>query len=158
MKATVYIETTVVSYLAARPSRDIVRLAHQRQTRDWWNKRRDDFQIVCSEVVIREASAGDPTAAEERMVFLRDIPLLAVTAGAADLATELVARIPLPKRAMTDALHVAVAATNGVDYLLTWNCRHLTNAIFRPRIEKVCLAFGLEPPVLCDPSELMEEF
>jgi hypothetical protein len=156
MKPTVYIETTVVSYLTAWPSRDVVRLAQQQQTREWWEGRRDMFELVCSEIVEREAAAGDPSAAAERLKLIQTLPMLSISSEVEVLAADLVRKIPLPKRARTDALHVAIATTNGVDYLLTWNCRHLTNAVLRARIERVCWDNNFEPPVICTPAELME--
>jgi hypothetical protein len=156
-KPTVYVETTVVSYLTAWPSRDLVRAAQQQQTREWWDARRDAFDLVCSELVQREAAAGDPTAAAERLKVLADLRVLVATPLAAALATDLIVRLQLPPRAQPDALHVAIAATNGVNYLLTWNCRHLTNAVLRPRIESVCRDNRLEPPVICTPADLMED-
>jgi len=155
-KPTVYIETTVVSYLTAWTSRDLVRAAQQQQTREWWDVRREDFELVCSELVEREAAAGDPVAAGDRLKALTDLRVLVATPEAAALAVDLIKRLQLPPRAQPDALHVAIAATNGIDYLLTWNCRHLSNAVLRPRIEWVCRDNGLEPPVICTPPELME--
>ncbi|HEX4792894.1 MAG TPA: type II toxin-antitoxin system VapC family toxin [Humisphaera sp.] len=156
MKPVVYIETTVISYLTAWPSRDVIRLAQQQQTREWWDTQRQFFEAVCSEVVEREAAVGDSTAAAERLKILQTLPLLAVKPEAGLLAADLIAKVKLPARAQTDALHVAIAATNGVSYLLTWNCRHLTNAVLRPRIEQVCRDNGLEPPLICTPADLME--
>jgi predicted nucleic acid-binding protein len=155
-KPTVYIETTIVSYLTAWPSRDLIRAAEQQQTREWWDTRRDRFELVCSELVQREAAAGDPIAAAERLKELAPLTVLATVAEAAELAGELIGRLQLPPRAQPDALHVAIAATNGIAYLLTWNCRHLANAALRPRIEWVCRDKGYEPPVICTPPELME--
>lgn len=155
-KPTVYTETTVVSYLTAWPSRDLVRAAQQQQTREWWDGRRDAFELVCSELVQQEAAAGDPAAAADRLKVLADLRVLVATPDAAALAVDLITRLQLPPRAQPDALHVAIAATNGVDYLLTWNCRHLSNAVLRPRIEWVCRDNHLEPPVICTPPELME--
>jgi hypothetical protein len=156
MKPTVYIETTVVSYLTAWPSRDLIRSAQQHQTREWWDRRRSDFELLCSELVEREAAAGDPAAAADRLKVLAEMQILTIAPDAAALAGTLIARIKLPPRAHPDALHVAIAATNGIDYLLTWNCRHLTNAVLRPQIEWVCRDSGFEPPVICTPPELME--
>jgi predicted nucleic acid-binding protein len=155
-KPTVYIETTVVSYLTAWTSRDLVRAAQQQQTREWWDVRRDAFELVCSELVEREAAAGDPVAAAERLKVLANLRVIAAPPDSAALAVDLIKRLQLPPRAQPDALHVAIAATNGIDYLLTWNCRHLSNAVLRPRIEWVCRDNGLEPPVICTPPELME--
>jgi len=156
MKPTVYIETTVVSYLTAWRSRDLIRSAQQHQTREWWDRRRAAFELFCSELVVREAAAGDPSAAAERLTVLAEMQVLTVAPDAAALAASLITRVKLPPRAHPDALHVAIAATNGIAYLLTWNCRHLTNAVLRPQIEWVCRDGGFEPPVICTPPELME--
>src|SRR5258705_4433574 len=118
-KPTVYIETTVVSYLTAWPSRDLVRAAQQQQTREWWDVRREAFELVCSELVQREAAAGDPAAAADRLKVLADLRVLVATPAAAALAVDLIARLQLPPRAQPDAPHVAMAATDGIEYPLT---------------------------------------
>jgi hypothetical protein len=154
MKPTVYIETTIVSYLTAWPSRDIVRLSHEILTRRWWDGR-DNFQLHTSELVILEASAGDPSAAADRLSAIKDIPLLAMTADAIALAQELAKALNLPERAKADALHIAVAAVHGISFLLTWNCRHLANAALTDRIERACLQTGLLAPRIVTPELLM---
>jgi hypothetical protein len=157
MKPRVYLETTIPSYLTAWPSRDLVRAAHQQITRDWWDRRRAEFELYISQVVLRECQAGDATAAAERLKILQDLPLLEQTEQATRLAQALVERVPLPERAAVDALHVAIAAVHGVDYLLTWNCTHIANATLRDPIESVCLENGYEPPAICTPDELLAE-
>lgn len=157
MALSVYIETTIVSYLAARPSRDIVIRAHQRLTREWWRGRRGEFDLYISPVVQQEARMGNRLLARRRMRALRGIPLLAVTAEAIALARLLVRRGPIPKRAEVDALHIATTAVHGTDYLLTWNCRHIANALMRSRIEGLCRSAGFEPPIMCTPEELAGE-
>ena len=157
MALSVYIETTIVSYLTARPSRDIVIRAHQRLTREWWRTRRGRFDLYVSPLVLQEARMGDRLVARKRMRALRGIPLLAVTAEAVRLARLLVRRGPIPQRAEVDALHIATAAVHGTDYLLTWNCRHIANALMRSRIEALCRSAGFEPPIMCTPEELGEE-
>jgi len=157
MKPRVYLETTIPSYLTAWPSRDLVRAAHQQITRDWWDRRREEFELYISQVVLRECQAGDATAAAERFKILQDLPLLEQTEEATRLAQALVDRVPLPERAAVDALHVAIAAVHGVDYLLTWNCTHIANATLRDPIESVCRENGYEPPAICTPDELLAE-
>ena len=149
-------ETTVISYLTAWPSRDIVVAGHQQVTRDWWRSWPGRFEIVASQLVVEEAAEGDPEAAAARLAALADIPLLLAAEAAPMLAQELVSTAGIPAAAARDALHVAIAATSGVDYLVTWNCRHLANAALRTRIEGVCRAAGYEPPTICTPDELME--
>ncbi len=157
MKPRVYLETTIPSYLTAWPSRDLVRAAHQQITRDWWDKRRPGFELYISQVVLRECQAGDAAAAAERLNVLQDLPLLEQTEAATQLAQALVDQVPLPERAAVDALHVAIAAVHGIDYLLTWNCTHIANATLREPIERVCQANGYEPPAICTPEELLAD-
>jgi hypothetical protein len=157
VKAKVYLETTVISYLTARASRDIVVAAHQELTRQWWDQRRGDYHLVVSEVVLREAAAGDSEAAERRRAVLAGVDVLEVNLAALALAEELVRRGAVPAMAAEDALHIAIAATNGVEYLLTWNCTHIANAAMRRAINDVCIEQGFEPTVLCTPEELVEE-
>ena len=153
-KPTVYLETTIISYLTARPSRDIVRQAHQQVTREWWEKHRPAFDVLASELVATEASAGDASAAEARLRILADVRMLAVTDAATELAEHLIRRGAIPPKAALDALHLGVAAANGLDYLLTWNCRHLANASMRRIIESSCVERGFRPPIICTPDAL----
>ena len=155
-KQKVYVETTVVSYLTGLPSRDLVLTAHQQLTAEWW-QRRDRFDLFVSEAVLQEAAGGDPSAAARRMAALQGISVLELTAPVAGLARALVAGHAVPATAAVDAVHIAVAAVNGMDFLLTWNCTHIANAATRGMIERVCRAAGLVPPVICTPEELMEE-
>ncbi|MCY2944186.1 MAG: type II toxin-antitoxin system VapC family toxin [Planctomycetota bacterium] len=156
MAERVYIETTVVSYLTARPNRDMVIGAHQQITHEWWDTRRQSYELCVSQLVRKEAGAGDSQAAQERLEVLKTMTLLETSAEALDLARELIQAGALPAKAADDALHIAVAATNGIPYLLTWNCRHLANATMRPVIENVCAGMGLKAPIICTPEELLE--
>jgi predicted nucleic acid-binding protein len=156
MKPKVYIETTVVSYLAARPSRDVVIAGHQQVTHEWWQSSRERFELVTSQMVVQEASAGDSEAAQARSVLLIGLTLLEATEEAVDLAQRLLQESAIPAQYPEDALHVAIAAVNGIEYLLTWNYRHLANAVMRNKIEAICLAAGYEPTTICTPDELME--
>ena len=116
--------------------------SHQQVTRDWWQTRRQDFEIFISQYVIDEASAGDPDAVRRRLEFLTDLPLLDSNDDVFELAEELVRRIPLPPRAAFDAFHIAIAAVNEIQFLLTWNCTHIANAELREIIESICREFG----------------
>jgi hypothetical protein len=156
MRPTIYLETTIPSYLTAWPSRDLVRAAHQQITREWW-ARRDKFDLYSSRLVVQECQAGDAQAAADRLAALRGIPLLAQEDEVGELAEALVRDVPLPEKAVADALHIATAAVHGMQYLLTWNCTHIANATLRPRIEAVCRAAGFEPPLICTPEELPTE-
>jgi len=156
VKAKVYIETTVISYLTVRPNRDVVIAGHQKITRDWWQTCRKRFDVVASQLVVREASAGDSRATQERLENLATLALLEVTEEAVSLAQELLSTGAVPEKAAEDALHLAIAVTNGVEYLLTWNCKHLANATMRTKIEDVCRSVGYEPVIICTPEELLE--
>ncbi|MDE0003996.1 MAG: type II toxin-antitoxin system VapC family toxin [Rhodospirillaceae bacterium] len=156
MRPTAYIETSVLGYLTARPSRDMVAAAYQEITREWWLYAPQQFNLMASELVVAEAKAGDPGAARARLDALRTIVLLDATPDAERLAQALVDLGAVPRQAADDAAHIAIAATNGVDFLVTWNFRHIANAAMRARIERTCRQVGYEPPVICTPNELLE--
>jgi predicted nucleic acid-binding protein len=151
-----YIETSVVSYLTAQGSRDLVLAAHQEVTRTWWASR-DSYDLYVSQFVLDEAAAGDSEAAARRLEVLREMPLLNASTEVLALAGRLLAERGMPAKARIDALHVATAAVHGIDYLLSWNCKHIANATLRTRIESICRTAGFEPPVICTPLELVEE-
>jgi predicted nucleic acid-binding protein len=157
MKQRVYIETSVVSYLTGRPSRDIVIAAHQELTRQWWDTRASGFQLLVSELVREESAGGDTEASRKRLAAIDAIAVLRANDAAVALAGQLVAEGPIPSDSAADALHIAIAAVNGIDYLLTWNCKHLASAAHRQRIEALLEAAGYVCPVICTPEELMEE-
>jgi predicted nucleic acid-binding protein len=154
---SVYAETSIISYLAARPSRDLIVAARQQVTHAWWRDRRPVFDLYISQIVLDEVRGGDSEAAERRVALLAGLPVLDITPEVAGLAAALIARVPLPPRAGADAVHIAVAAYHGIDFLLTWNSAHIANAELRPRVEQVCRESGYQPPVLCTPDELMGE-
>ncbi len=156
MKPKVYIETSIPSYLTARPSNDIRAMANQNTTIEWWENRRSEFEVFVSEFVIAEPSQGHPEASTRRMAAIEGIPELDVTEEVKKLAKALIAEGPIPEGAEIDAYHIAVATVNGMDYLLTWNCTHIANAVMRPKIEAVCRGHGYEPPIICTPQELLE--
>jgi hypothetical protein len=155
VRGKVYVETTIVSYLTARTSRDLIVAAHQEITQDWWNSRRGDFDLFVSELVLEESRDGDLDAAHRRGELLREAQLVRVTDDAMRLAERLIAVASIPVKAGADALHIAMAAVHGMDYLLTWNCRHIANAAMRGRIEAACRSMSYGAPVLCTPEELM---
>ena len=156
MKARVYIETTIISYLAARPSRDLIIAGHQQISHEWWQSSRTHFSAVSSQLVVNEASAGDPELASARLAFLAELTLLGITEEALMLAQRLLQTKAIPQEYPEDALHIAVAVVNGIEYLLTWNYKHLANAVMRNKIETICRTLGYEPTVICTPEELME--
>jgi len=150
----IYLETTIISYLAARPSKDLITAAHQQVTRDWWQNRRGDFDLFSSQLVIQESSAGDAAVAQKRLQLLSDISLVQVNVDCVSLARALVERGPIPEKAAVDALHIAIATVHGMDYLLTWNCKHIANAEMQTAVNRICRSTGYEPPVICTPEEL----
>ena len=154
MKTPVYIETSVISYLAARPSRDLIVAAHQQLSHEWWSIRHE-WNLSISALVIEEAKAGDVGAAKRRLNRLEGLPVLHMTDRALDLSMRLIAGAALPEKAREDAVHIALAAAHGQDYLLTWNCKHIANATKRPLIERICASVGCAPPIICTPEELL---
>jgi hypothetical protein len=154
MKPTVYIETTIVSYLTAWPSRDVIRLSHEVLTRQWWTQSRLQFDLFASDFVLAEASAGDAVAAAERLKALADIPLLSTSEAVDRLADRLASALVLPPRARMDAAHVAIAAVHGVRFLLTWNCTHLANGALADKIEQTCADAGFAAPRILTPEQL----
>lgn len=157
MKKSVYIETSIPSYLTARPSRDVRAAAWQQITTEWWDTARQDYEIFTSELTIIEASAGNPDAAERRLAVLREIPELKIDEEVQELAELLISEGGIPTSAEADALHVAVAAVHRIDYLLTWNCRHIDNAAKKPIIRSICIGAGYPYPEICTPMELLPE-
>lgn len=157
MKQTIYIETTIFSYLTSRPSRNLVAAAWQQVTSDWWANQRDKFELYISELVVAEAERGDLEAAARRLEQLQKIPELSITEEVISFADALVEKGAIPLKAADDAMHIAVATIHGVDYLLTWNCRHIDNAEIKPLIRKVCEDSGYSYPEICTPQELMGE-
>jgi hypothetical protein len=151
----VYLETSIFGYPASRMSSDLVTAGNQLLTQEWWDNHRESFDLFISQAVVAECSAGDPDAANERLVFLADLPILDITDEAKVLAESLLSDIPLPENAEVDALHIAVAAVNGMDYLLRWNCKHIANPSLRRIIDEVLLAADVSPPIICTPQELI---
>jgi hypothetical protein len=156
VKPRVYVETSVISYLVARPSRDLVLAAHQEVTREWWQNQATAFDLFYSEAVRDEAAMGDPDAAAKRLAPLEQLTLLETPLRAFELATALIAATALPAKAHIDALHIAVAACERMNFVLTWNFKHIANAQSTVRIREVCESFGISCPVLCSPLELLK--
>jgi len=152
---TVYIETSIISYLTARPSGNLLAAAWQKVTIDWWDTQRSRFDLFVSDVVIEEAGRGDEAAVARRLEALAGIPLLAITDDVMALSEALIEARALPKKAIGDSLHIALSVVHGIDYLLTWNCRHIDNAETKPIIREVCLANRYGYPEICTPRELM---
>ncbi|MGH9947008.1 MAG: type II toxin-antitoxin system VapC family toxin [Pyrinomonadaceae bacterium] len=157
MKPTVYLETSIISYLAARPSKDAITAGHQLTTTEWWNIQRANFQIVASELVIQEASLGNAQMASKRIGILKSMTILPVRHAARELAKDLVAANVVPEKAAADALHIAIAAIEKIDFLATWNFKHIANAFMQGRIEEAIHQQGFVPSKICTLEELLGE-
>jgi hypothetical protein len=154
MKRKIYVETSVISYLTSSPSKTIIGAAHQQITRDWW-KRRSEYELFISQAVWQECAGGDPSAAQRRLASLEGIALLGITPEMIQLAESLIHQSVIPPKAIEDAIHIAVSTIHRVDFLLTWNCRHIANPLIQ---EKIALCFeplGLLLPIICTPEQLL---
>jgi len=154
---TIYVETSILSYLTARPSRDLLAAAHQQVTREWWDTRRERFEVFISPLVEQEAQRGDPAAAQRRAEALHGLTVLEIVEDAYNLAAALISEGALPPSAADDATHIAMAVVHGIDFLLTWNCRHIANAETKPLVRSICATRGYTCPEICTPEELMGE-
>lgn len=152
---SVYLETTFISYLVALPSRDLLVAAHQQATHEWWANRRNEFANCVSQVVIDEVSVGDPAEVQKRLAIIGGLAVLEITEDTESLTQAIMAAGILPPHAVRDAAHVAVAAVHAIDYLLTWNCKHLANAQIARRIALVGEKLGYRMSIICTPEELM---
>ena len=153
-KPTLYVETTVVGHIAARQQADIIVAARQLSSRRWWEIR-DGYELVVSQLVVDECGAGDSVAANERLQLIDGFQVLGVSADARNLAVQLMTRHGIPETEPRDALHISLAAVNGIQHLLTWNFRHIANAETRASIEQICRDCGYTPPSICTPDELL---
>ena len=156
-KKKVYVETSVISNLTARPSRNVIDAGHQVSTCEWWNSCQGELELYSSAVVEREASKGDAGAAASRMTALSKTKTLPVTNEAIDLAERLLNETAVPRTSFDDALHIAVAAINKMDFLVTWNCKHIANAATMSKIYKVCADAGYSCPLICTPEQMKGE-
>ncbi|MDJ1176553.1 type II toxin-antitoxin system VapC family toxin [Roseofilum capinflatum] len=157
MAKTVYIETSCVGYLTVRPSNNLIVMANMEITRRWWEERREKFNLYISQVVWDEASQGDSEMVKRRLEIIQDIPLLNITETARELGIQFLTRSNLPAKASDDAIHIAVATVHQLDYMLTWNCKHIANAQIQRKLAEICSDFGYQLPVVCTPYELMAE-
>lgn len=156
MRESIYIETSVVSYYASKPSRDLIALAHQQITWEWWPKAVKRFDVYISEVVVEEAAAGNKESAEKRLIELKGFPHLELTEKVEQIAQIYMEKLSLPKKALRDAAHLAVASVHNIDYLITWNCVHIANGEIIKKLLKLNEKLKIKTPVICTPEELME--
>jgi predicted nucleic acid-binding protein len=155
MSESVYIETSILGYLTARSTKDLILAANIEITRDWWESRRNSFTLFTSEAVLEEVARGDTEVAAKRLEILRNFPLLELNETVQSLAIQLLTQSNLPPKARVDAIHIATATVHGMDYLLTWNCKHIANAQIQGKLAEISLDFGYVLPILCTPNELM---
>lgn len=153
---TVYMESTVISYYTGRPSRDLVVAAHQELTREWWENILPKCSLFISQFVLDEISRGDHEAVGKRIKAVEGIPILEVVQPIVDLGLEYYDAIGIPEKARTDAFHIAIAVYHGLDYLVTWNCTHISGGRVRGIVEKINDKHGFVTPIICTPEELME--
>jgi len=154
---SVDLETTIASYLTAWRSTKPIMAGQQDETHEWWTNHRQNYELFISDFVLEEASEGNPEPAKRRIELLKEIPVLGGSDELTSLANDLMVGISLPPKAEYDAFHIAIATVHGMDYLLTWNCRHIANIKYRLKIESICRSAGYEPPLICTPTEMMED-
>lgn len=155
MPESVYIETSLVGYLAIRPSNNLILMANMEVTQRWWQTRRRLFDLYISQVVLDEAAEGDAEMSAKRIEYIQDIPVLELNEAVRDLGTQFIRDSNLPLKAADDAIHIATATVHGLDYLLTWNCKHIANAQIQRKLEAISSRNGYTLPKICTPYELM---
>lgn len=157
MSETIYLETSIFGYLTARASNNLIVMANVEITREWWEYRRNQFTLYASQFVLTEAARGDAEIAAKRLELLSEIQLLEPNQAVEDLATQFLAKSNLPPKAAPDAFHIALATVYRLDYLLTWNSKHIANAQIQKKLSQISLEYGYELPTLCTPYELKGE-
>ena len=155
MSETLYIETSILGYLTARSTKNLILAANIEVTKDWWEYRRSAFTMYISQAVLNEVAQGDTEIAVQRMELVRGVPLLELNQAVRDLASQFLTRSNLPPKADIDAIHIAAATVHGLDYLLTWNCKHIANAQIQGKLAEISFDCGYELPILCTPYELL---
>lgn len=156
-KQKVYLETSVISYLAARPSTDVIKLAKQELTRRWWDENRSAYDCYISDPVLAEIRRGDPDAARKRVDIAAGLPILDTSRAALDLYDHLLSSRILPAKAALDGFHIAIAAAHGIPYLATWNCTHINNAVLKTKIGEEISKAGYTTVTIATPEELRRQ-
>jgi hypothetical protein len=157
MSESIYIETSILGYLTARATKNLIIAANIEITRDWWESRRNDFTLYISQVVLDEVAQGDAEIASQRLKIIENLPLLELNENVKKLATQLLQKSNLPPKASDDTTHIAAATVYGLDYLLTWNCKHIANAQIQKKLSQISAECGYELPTICTPYELLGE-
>lgn len=158
MTETVYIETSVIGYLTARSTKNLIIAGNIETTRDWWQNRRSEFALYISQVVVDEVAKGDTEIALKRLEILSGLPLVELNQAVRNLSAQFLMRSNLPPKASDDAVHIAAATVHGLDYLLTWNCKHIANAQIQRKLAEISLDLGYELPIICTPYELLGDY
>lgn len=156
MRESVYIETSILGHLTARPTNNLILAANIKITQDWQNDRRESFILYASELVEDEAAKGDQAIATARLNLLESLTFLELTEETLQLAELFINKSNLPPKASNDAIHIALATVYGLDYLLTQNCKHIANAQIQRKLSQICAEIGYDLPIICTPYELIE--
>ncbi|CAN5433920.1 hypothetical protein BH20ACI1_BH20ACI1_30460 [soil metagenome] len=156
MKPSVYIETTIVSYLTAKPSRDLIVAAHQQITNEWWTDVRPQVDCFVSPFLIDEVSRGDAAYAQKRLDEIAEFAVLEVNEQIEDLAQQYFAALQIPEKSKIDAFHLATAAWHKMDYVLSWNCKHIASGRVQKTLQEINIRLGVHTSIVCTPEELME--
>ena len=152
----IYVESTIPSYVVARPARDLLQAARQQLTRDWWDLQREQHELFTSQVVLDEIAEGEAAMAKQRLDLMSGITVACATEDVEILTQSILDSGVLPPDADRDAAHIALATVHEMDILLSWNCRHIANAFIQAKLRKVAEAAGFTLPVICTPEELLE--
>ncbi|AFW94596.1 MULTISPECIES: type II toxin-antitoxin system VapC family toxin [Nostocales] len=155
MIESLYLDTSIIGYLTIRPSTNLITASNSVITQNWWDTRRENFTLYISEVVLEELARGDQEIATKRLDLISELPLLALNEAVEELAQQFLTKSNLPPKASDDALHIALATVYKVDYLLTWNCKHIANAQIQKKLSQISIQSGYELPTICTPYELM---
>jgi predicted nucleic acid-binding protein len=155
MSETVYIETSILGYLTARSTNNLILAANIEVTKEWWKFHRRVFTLYISQVVLDEVARGDTEIAVQRLEMLDGVPLVELNQAVLNLSAQFLAQSNLPAKASDDAVHIAAATVHGLDYLLTWNCKHIANAQIQRKLAEISLDFGYQLPIICTPYELL---
>ena len=153
----IYIESTIPSYVVARPARDLLQAARQQLTRDWWDLRREKHELFTSQVVLDEIASGEAAMAKQRLAVMAGLAVVRATDEVEALTLRVLGSGLLPTDADRDAAHIALATVHEMDILLSWNCRHIANAAIQARLRRLVEQSGFTLPVLCTPDELTGE-
>jgi predicted nucleic acid-binding protein len=155
MSETVYIETSILGYLTARSTKNLILAANIEVTKEWWKFHRRSFTLYVSQVVLDEVARGDAEIATQRLEMINGVPLVELNQAVRNLSAQFLKQSNLPAKASDDAVHIAAATVHGLDYLLTWNCKHIANAQIQRKLAEISLDFGYQLPIICTPYELL---